>query len=139
MTHQALPAELRPREIARECRAHGVTTFRRSGRKGYYRCVLCRAERVAAHRRKLKALLVEEAGGACQTCSYDRCPSALQFHHADPAAKEFGIAFRGHARGLERSRAEARKCVLLCANCHAEIEAGYRDLPLGLAATPSPG
>jgi hypothetical protein len=25
---------------------------------------------------------------------------------------------------LERLRAEARKCVLLCANCHAEVEAG---------------
>ncbi|HVP02814.1 MAG TPA: hypothetical protein VMT10_09610 [Solirubrobacteraceae bacterium] len=26
-------------------------------------------------------------------------------------------------------RAEARKCVLLCANCHAEVEAGETALP----------
>jgi hypothetical protein len=25
---------------------------------------------------------------------------------------------------LEAARAEAAKCVLLCANCHAEVEAG---------------
>ena len=25
-------------------------------------------------------------------------------------------------------RAEARKCVLLCANCHAEVEAGVVDV-----------
>lgn len=128
----AVTAEPRPREILRACRTHGVTTFRRTGRKGYYRCLLCRTERVAAHRRKLKAILVNEAGGACQLCGYDRCVAALQFHHTDPAAKEFGIAFRGHARGLARARAEVRKCVLLCANCHAEIESGCRDLPLRL-------
>jgi hypothetical protein len=28
------------------------------------------------------------------------------------------------ARSLERCREEARKCVLLCANCHAEVEGG---------------
>jgi hypothetical protein len=26
--------------------------------------------------------------------------------------------------GIARMREEARKCVLLCANCHAEVEAG---------------
>lgn len=29
---------------------------------------------------------------------------------------------------------EARKCVLLCANCHAAVEAGVRTLPLEFAA-----
>jgi hypothetical protein len=49
--------------------------------------------------------------------------AALEFHHVDPSAKEFGLAHRG-ARSIERLRAEARKCVLLCSNCHAEIENG---------------
>ena len=36
-------------------------------------------------------------------------------------------------------RDEAKKCVLLCANCHAEVEAGYAKLPaVGLArSTPN--
>jgi hypothetical protein len=31
---------------------------------------------------------------------------------------------------MDTMRAEARKCVLLCANCHAEVESGLIDLPL---------
>ena len=33
------------------------------------------------------------------------------------------------ARSLARCRQEAAKCVLLCANCHAEVEAGVAELP----------
>jgi hypothetical protein len=50
--------------------------------------------------------------------------SALEFHHIDPATKEFGVSRSGVTRSIARSRAEARKCVLLCSNCHAEVEAG---------------
>jgi predicted HNH restriction endonuclease len=32
-------------------------------------------------------------------------------------------------RGIGQMRAEARKCVLLCANCHALVEAGVRKVP----------
>lgn len=79
---------------------------------------------VANRRRKIKAVLVEEAGGQCVLCGYSRCLRALIFHHLDPATKSFGIALHGSARSLERARNEARKCVLLCSNCHAEVEAG---------------
>lgn len=78
----------------------------------------------------MKAILVAEAGGACVLCGYDRCERALSFHHLDPATKEFGVAFRGHARSLDRARAEAAKCALVCANCHMEIEAGLASIPL---------
>ncbi len=80
--------------------------------------------RGVAHRRKVKAQLIEEAGGRCVLCGYDRYPGALQFHHLDPESKEFGLGLRGVARSLDRCRAEARKCALLCANCHAEVEGG---------------
>jgi hypothetical protein len=55
---------------------------------------------------------------------YDRCIGALQFHHRDGRMKEFGLADRGLTRSLEAVQKEAAKCVLLCANCHAEVEAG---------------
>ncbi len=79
---------------------------------------------VANRRREIKATLVEEAGGGCALCGYSRCLRALSFHHVDPATKAFGIALHGSARSLARAREEARKCVLLCSNCHAEVEAG---------------
>jgi hypothetical protein len=72
----------------------------------------------------VKQTLVDEAGGACQICGYRRYVGALQFHHLDPSTKNFHLASGGIARALDRQRAEARKCVLLCANCHAEVEAG---------------
>jgi cytochrome c553 len=35
----------------------------------------------------------------------------------------------GIGRSLARFREEAKKCVLVCANCHGEIEAGLIESP----------
>jgi transposase-like protein len=123
------------REVVRSCRTHGETSFVAYGPNDHHRCEECRKERVAARRRALKAILVAEAGGACVLCGYDRHPRALHFHHLDPAEKAFGIAFAGVARSLERCRVEAAKCVLLCSNCHAEVEDGVATIPLNREAT----
>lgn len=110
------------------CKRHGRTGFVLEGR-GYYRCKRCRAAGVAKRRRRVKRKLVEEAGGKCALCGYSRWLGALQFHHLDPSEKEFHLAHRGHSRAIAKSRAEMRKCVLLCANCHAEVEGGFATLP----------
>jgi Zn finger protein HypA/HybF involved in hydrogenase expression len=115
-------------ELEWSCRKHGQIVFRRDVR-GTYRCPKCNGERVSARRRAIKQTLVADAGGICAICGYDRCVRALGFHHVDPSAKEFSVAARGHARSLKRARAEAAKCVLLCANCHMEVEAGLTALP----------
>ena len=67
---------------------------------------------------------MEEAGGRCQLCGYGRYQGALQFHHLDPTTKEFAISRQGVTRAFAELREEAAKCILLCANCHAEVEAG---------------
>jgi hypothetical protein len=85
--------------------------------------------RVSERRRKVKRILVEEAGGQCAICGYNRFVGALQFHHLDPLDKEFGVAQNGASIGIDRLRKEAAKCVLLCANCHVEVEAGVASLP----------
>jgi transposase len=110
-----------------QCRRHGLTEFGIEAR-GNYRCVRCRSEAVARRRRKVKEILVAEAGGACGICGYRRFIGALEFHHRDPAEKSFALSHLGLARSLERARAEARKCVLLCSNCHAEVENGMTSL-----------
>jgi hypothetical protein len=63
-------------------------------------------------------------------CGYAKYLAALEFHHLDPEQKEFGIAQAGVTRSLEKCQAEADKCVLLCSNCHAAIEAGVISLTL---------
>jgi transposase-like protein len=105
------------------CPFHGEVTLIRRGTDGF-RCPLCRSEAVATRRRRIKAILVAESGGACERCGYADNVAALHFHHTDPATKAFTLAARGVSRALDAARLEAQKCVLLCANCHAEVEAG---------------
>lgn len=117
------------RTVTQECPRHGVTVFVRESR-GYFRCKLCRVEAVSARRRRAKDLLVSEAGGCCQVCGYARYAGALQFHHIDPTEKQFAFGRRGLAMSIDGFREEMRKCVLLCANCHAEVEGGVTKLPI---------
>jgi hypothetical protein len=56
--------------------------------EGGWRCAACAVESVTRWRQRAKRILVEEAGGACQLCGYDRC-------------------------------------ILLCSNCHGEVESGF--------------
>jgi transposase len=116
------------REVINECATHGETGYVLDGR-GYYRCRKCRAEAVARRRRKMKAILVAEAGGACKLCGYSGSMGALEFHHLDRAQKTFELNAKGVAWSLDTLRAEARKCVLLCSNCHAEVEERVRREP----------
>ena len=114
--------------VMRVCRNHGMTEFWLEGR-GYYRCKRCRWEAVVRRRRKIKRILVNEAGGRCVLCGYDRCIAAMHFHHLDPSEKSFHLSEQGVTRSLSLARQEAAKCVLLCSNCHAEVETGQATLP----------
>ena len=127
-----LAAEARAKRLAatrdglRLCPTHGLTPHvpRASG----FRCRTCAVEQVTARRRRVKQILVDEAGGRCTLCGYDRCQRALEFHHVDPSQKRFPLAHRGLSQGIAKLRAEAAKCILLCSNCHAEVEDGMVDL-----------
>src|SRR4029079_5430956 len=90
------------------------TCFRRRD-DGARRCLRCRLEAVMRRRRTIKEMLVAEAGGRCALCGDDRHLGALEFHHVDPSTKEFSVSRDGVTRSLDRARAEAKKCVLLCA------------------------
>jgi transposase-like protein len=116
------------------CPRHGTTRHVR--RDGGFRCARCRVDQVAEKRRRIKRQLVLEAGGRCELCGYDRCLGALQFHHVDRDTKSFAISRGGVTRAIAKAREEASKCALLCANCHAEVEAGVAQLPLRSADRP---
>lgn len=112
----------------RVCGLHGATTHVLDS-DGYYRCPKCRADSVIRRRARIRAEIIAEAGGCCALCGYSRNPAALQFHHLDRSTKEFTVR-NGDTRSLARMRVEAAKCVLLCANCHAEVESGATQLPV---------
>lgn len=111
-----------------DCMVHGPTRHVRR-KDGGLRCLACRSDAVSERRRRVKAVLVAEAGGACVLCGYADSIAALHFHHLDPKTKSFAVAGAGITRSLDASRAEAAKCVLLCACCHAEVEHGVKRLP----------
>jgi hypothetical protein len=125
------PRRKRPVEM-RRCERHGLTEFAQYSAgpsRGYrWSCKRCVGEAVTRRKQKLKRTLVEEAGGCCAVCGYDKCIVNLTFHHVDPTAKAFAMSAKT-GRSLAAFREEARKCVLVCANCHGEIEAGVIESP----------
>lgn len=52
----------------------------------------------------------------------------LHFHHVDPSKKRFALRL-ATSKSLADYREELTKCVLVCANCHGEIEAGLQVSP----------
>ena len=76
-------------------------------------------------RRRRKKALVTMLGGHCTECGYNKSVKALSFHHKNPAKKSFDISNNGNMmKPWEEVKKEARKCKLLCLNCHAELHNG---------------
>ena len=76
-------------------------------------------ERLTKMREELKNML----GGKCSKCGYDKCLSALDFHHISKE-KEGNISYFIKDFSKEKSLKEIKKCILLCANCHRELHHG---------------
>lgn len=99
-----------------------------------FRCKQCNVEKVSRWRKSLKGKLIQLLGGKCELCGYDKCNSALHFHHFDPTTKSFGLSQKGLTRSRKKVETEIKKCVLLCANCHAEVEEGMITIPASIAS-----
>src|ERR671931_689368 len=94
----------------RACKHHGLTEFAfyscgRGERR--WRCKRCVGEAVTRRKQAVKELLVDEAGGCCAVCGYDRCIINLTFHHVDPATKAFTMSVAS-GKGLAKLRVEAK-------------------------------
>lgn len=98
------------------------------GGKFRWMCKRCISEAVTRRHQKVKRILVAEWGGACAICGYNRSVASLHFHHVDPTFKSFAVNM-AHGKSLAAFKAEAAKCVLVCANCHGEIESGLTASP----------
>lgn len=75
------------------------------------------------NRKKALIELKTSFGGKCLLCGYNKCLTSLSFHHTNETPKVDGISnilFRGN--GKKAAFEEAKKCILICANCHGEIE-----------------
>ena len=83
-------------------------------------------ENVKNFRQRLKVRLLYAAGDKCAICGYDKCRTALEFHHLDPNEKDFTLATNANI-ATEKALEEIKKCILVCANCHREIHSDLID------------
>ncbi len=74
------------------------------------------AQRYKERREKIDKIKLDRG---CMDCGYEKHPAALQFDHVDPAKKSFKIA-ASLMKNWDDILNEISKCVVRCANCHAE-------------------
>ena len=76
-------------------------------------------------RKKIRKILDELKINGCARCGYNICTSSLDFHHINPEDKKFRLNFCGINEHTDNEIIEEiYKCMLLCRNCHGEIEYG---------------
>lgn len=86
------------------------------GRDKYHRVV-------KNQRMERKKELIRIMGGKCEWCHYDKSAAALDFDHIEPTSKNRTVS---HLLAINKPWAwplaleEAKKCRLLCSNCHRE-------------------
>lgn len=73
-------------------------------------------------------MIAEIVGAECWLCGYGHAKSAMHCHHIDPSLKAFNIG-HGFMKPMAVIQAEAKKCALLCANCHCEVHEGLIKCP----------
>lgn len=89
-----------------------------------------KSEIITQFRQKRKRDLITLYGGKCSLCGYDKSIKALEFHHIKPQDKKYALG-TGNCHKLQDDLTEAKKCLLVCANCHREIHDGfYNDVNL---------
>lgn len=75
-------------------------------------------ENMKKWRQNIKEYCIQIMGTKCQSCGYNKCNRALEFHHINPNSKKSKVSFK--QSGFEKIIEELKKCVLLCSNCHRE-------------------
>lgn len=77
---------------------------------------------VVEFRKRIKIALVKAFGNKCQRCGEEHSVGVFDFHHLNPNEKSFGLGSGFTTRAKSSYAEEAKKCVMLCANCHRYVE-----------------
>lgn len=83
-------------------------------------------------RSNAKSRLVACFGGKCGICLNHYPDAVFDFHHIDPSKKHFQIT--ASVKPWRKIIAEAKKCAMLCSNCHRLLHAGFAVLPEKIAS-----
>jgi len=69
-------------------------------------------------------MLIKALGGRCQKCQKIYPIGVYDFHHTNPKNKKFSISSQITNKSEDELLKEAKKCHLLCANCHRILHFG---------------
>lgn len=72
-------------------------------------------------------LVIDQHKSPCAGCGEDRIP-CLEFHHIDPETKVFNVSMAWRKKGTNAILRELAKCIVVCANCHKLIHAGWLEV-----------
>ena len=78
-------------------------------------------------RKQYKKNIVYVMGDGCAICGYNKSTRALECHHIIPEDKSFGISQKTYY-AWSKLENELKKCILVCSNCHCEIEDGLLEV-----------
>jgi len=106
-------------EICRLCR----NKFKDYQGKNRNRCGSCNTK---IRRFRAKAAAIKYLGGKCANCGWQGNQAAFQFHHKNSNEKNFIIGNVAN-KNWDKIKTELKKCVLLCAICHAIIHSTKND------------
>lgn len=80
-------------------------------------------------RRRVKEALVQGFGNRCYLCGKEYPNYVYEFHHIDPSTKSYSLS-NPTTRAKSAYPEEAKKCCMVCANCHREIEHSGKEFNL---------
>ena len=83
------------------------------------RCNKCHNKSQASIGKSKRLKAIKLLGGSCRVCGYNKCSSALEFHHIDPTIKDVHYSSM-RSWSFSRIKKELDNCLLLCSNCHRE-------------------
>lgn len=84
---------------------------------------------IVQSKKDAKDLALYIHGNRCRVCGYDKCTSALEFHHVLKHSKEFSISKIPEDCTVKDFIEEMSKGIYLCCMCHREYHAGLLKLP----------
>jgi len=90
---------------------------------------ICRQKFKKKHIPEIKKRIEEiKLKQGCEICGYNKCATALCFHHKPNEKKLFEISkwYTKVTNWLEIQK-EIKKCLILCLNCHAEIHQNKKN------------
>lgn len=93
-------------------------------------CYECLPKGITATRGYYMKLIKQKFGNKCTICGYNKSINALEFHHLNPNIKEGGVSNTNGT--IIKSLEEAKKCILICSNCHREIHDNTIQIPKNL-------